>query len=245
MRKGDYPPYGVFAVSPSVDGPTAIPSLPLSNTNPVTHLANHSSPVASFLGGTQRMAQPEVGPQERQEPPTHSLRIPVPGSRPGSQRGSACGPLPSQREDRCGVEKPRATGAPLSFCPGAGQAPGCPLPLGVPARDSQSPPGLQSSPSLGLARSLLSPNRRRARHRDLRATQKMPALPDPSVGGTGFHSCSRDGAAVRTRASPPLCQLSVYRQTGTLRCRASRQGLEPPSSSLSTVPETYRCYHSL
>lgn len=30
------------------------------------------------------MAQPEVGPQERQEPPTHSLRIPVPGSRPGS-----------------------------------------------------------------------------------------------------------------------------------------------------------------
>lgn len=71
-------------MSPSVDGPTAIPSLPPSNTNPVTHLANHSSPVASFLGGAQRMAQAEVGPQERQEPPTHSLRIPVPGSRPGS-----------------------------------------------------------------------------------------------------------------------------------------------------------------
>ncbi|KAM9090224.1 uncharacterized protein AAG666_011145 isoform 2-T3 [Megaptera novaeangliae] len=34
--------------------------------------------------------------------------------------------------------------------------------------------------------------RRRPRHRDLRATQKMPALPDPSVGDKGFHSASRE-----------------------------------------------------
>ena len=70
-------------MSPSVDGPTAIPSLPLS-IQTLSHTLPATPPVASFLGGGQRMAQPEAGPQERQEPPAHFLRIPVPGSRPGS-----------------------------------------------------------------------------------------------------------------------------------------------------------------
>ena len=223
-------------MSPSVDGPTAIPSLPLS-IQTLSHTLPATPPVASFLGGGQRMAQPEAGPQERQEPPAHFLRIPVPGSRPGSTGALPVALSPLRGRTAAELRNRGLRALPLASALAQGRHRGALFHLGYLPGIPSPPPGLQSSPSSGLAWSLLSPNRRRPRHRDLRATQKMPALPDPSVGDKGFHSASRGGAAVRTRASQPLCQLSVCRQTGPLGCRAPRQGLEPPSSSLSVVPE--------